>query len=203
MKKTEINQFTFFRSYYKALKNLPPEEIGEIVMIMGAFFFEDQEIPEDEGIKGSILELIRPILNKSKIKALAGQKGGKSKNIANDKQSESTFHAEAEQTNSETQPIKDKDREKDNDEDNEKDREKDGENNNLPVFTPPTLKEVKNYCWKIDAGIDLVDPEEFFDYYSANGWESNGRPIRDWKAVVRSWQRRARKKEEEAADEEC
>lgn len=31
------------------------------------------------------------------------------------------------------------------------------------------------------------DPDEIFDYYEAVGWEINGKPIKDWKAVVRRW----------------
>ena len=55
-------------------------------------------------------------------------------------------------------------------------------------FTPPTLEEVKAYCEERDNGID---PVAFFDFYEANGWVQGkqGKPLKDWKAAVRYWER--------------
>ena len=53
-------------------------------------------------------------------------------------------------------------------------------------FTPPTLEEVEAYC--LERGIN-IDPEYFMDYYTTNGWkQSNGNPVKDWKACVRTWE---------------
>ena len=52
---------------------------------------------------------------------------------------------------------------------------------------PPTLQEVKDYC---SERKNNVDAERFFDYYSANGWvQGKGKPIKDWKACIRTWER--------------
>ena len=54
-------------------------------------------------------------------------------------------------------------------------------------FTPPTLEEVMEYCKERNNGID---PIQFFDFYEANGWiQGKGKPIKDWKAAVRTWER--------------
>lgn len=54
-------------------------------------------------------------------------------------------------------------------------------------FVPPTLQEVKDYC---SERKNNVDAERFFDYYSANGWvQGKGKPIKDWKACIRTWER--------------
>ena len=54
-------------------------------------------------------------------------------------------------------------------------------------FCPPTLDEVKAYCLERN---NTVDAEKFFDYYTANGWvQGKGKPIKDWKACVRTWER--------------
>ena len=35
-----------------------------------------------------------------------------------------------------------------------------------------------------------VDAEMFIDYYEANGWvQGKGKPIKDWKACIRTWDR--------------
>ena len=52
----------------------------------------------------------------------------------------------------------------------------------------PTVDEVKAYCE--EAQID-IEAERFVDYYESQGWiKSNGRPVINWKATVRTWARR-------------
>lgn len=61
----------------------------------------------------------------------------------------------------------------------------------------PTLEEVKQYCAERK---NAVDPELFFDHYTANGWvQGRGKPLKDWKAAVRTWERNelGRKREAE------
>lgn len=56
-----------------------------------------------------------------------------------------------------------------------------------PRFTPPTVDEVRAYCQERGSS---VDPEKFVDFYSANGWkQGRNKPIVDWKAAVRTWER--------------
>ena len=53
-------------------------------------------------------------------------------------------------------------------------------------FYPPTLEELKKY---IADNKYNVDPERFIDYYTANGWTVGKNRMKDWKAVVRNWDR--------------
>ena len=54
-------------------------------------------------------------------------------------------------------------------------------------FTPPSVEEVRAYCQERNNGID---PEAFVDYYTARGWKyGQGKPVADWKASVRTWER--------------
>ena len=50
----------------------------------------------------------------------------------------------------------------------------------------PCLEEVFKYC-KERGGV--VDPQKWFDYYSANGWRVGRNPMKDWRAAVRTWER--------------
>lgn len=49
----------------------------------------------------------------------------------------------------------------------------------------PTLEEIKAYCKERN---NRVDPQRFFDYYSANGWMIGRSPMLDWRAAVRRWE---------------
>ena len=60
-------------------------------------------------------------------------------------------------------------------------------------FTPPTLEEVKAYCAERGG---KVDAENWYDWYSANGWKVGKNPMKDWKAAVRTWERGDRGKPE-------
>lgn len=66
-------------------------------------------------------------------------------------------------------------------------KEKKGNENNKYIFTAPTVEEVKAYCEERKNGID---PEYFVDYQTARNWIlSNGKQAKDWKAVIRTWEK--------------
>ena len=54
-------------------------------------------------------------------------------------------------------------------------------------FTPPTPGEVTEYCKERN---NSVDPAKLHDYYTSNGWRVGKIPMRDWKAAVRTWEKR-------------
>lgn len=78
------------------------------------------------------------------------------------------------------------------DEEVEVEREEDrGADKPLPRsrFVPPTVEEVQAYI--DEQGYTGVSAAAFVDYYTANGWvQGKGKPIKDWKAAVRTWARR-------------
>lgn len=60
-------------------------------------------------------------------------------------------------------------------------------------FTRPTLLEVKAYC---EERHNNIVPEQWYDFYEANGWKVGRNAMKDWKACIRSWERR--RQEEQA-----
>lgn len=56
-----------------------------------------------------------------------------------------------------------------------------------PRFTPPTMEEVAAYC--SERG-NSVDAERFCSFYQSNGWKVGKNPMKDWKAAVRTWEKR-------------
>ncbi len=54
-------------------------------------------------------------------------------------------------------------------------------------FIKPTVDEVSAYCLERDNG---VDAQKWFDFYTSKGWRVGSQPMKDWKAAVRTWERR-------------
>ena len=54
-------------------------------------------------------------------------------------------------------------------------------------FQRPTLGEVAEY---VKESSYHVDPQQFVDYYEANGWKVGRNAMKDWRAAVRQWERR-------------
>ena len=54
-------------------------------------------------------------------------------------------------------------------------------------FVPPTLDEVTDYC---NERHNKVDAERFIDFYSAKGWMVGKNKMKDWKACIRTWEKR-------------
>lgn len=61
------------------------------------------------------------------------------------------------------------------------------QNNKVYRFVPPTAEEVAAYCKERNNGIDA---ESFIDFYSSKGWKVGNTKMTDWKAAVRTWERR-------------
>lgn len=58
-------------------------------------------------------------------------------------------------------------------------------------FVKPTVEEVRAYC---EERQNNVDPEAFIDFYESKGWKVGNQPMKDWKAAVRTWERRDNKR---------
>jgi hypothetical protein len=54
-------------------------------------------------------------------------------------------------------------------------------------FIKPSLEEVEAYCKERN---NKINAEQFIDYYEANGWKVGKNSMKDWKAAVRTWERR-------------
>lgn len=57
-------------------------------------------------------------------------------------------------------------------------------------FIKPTIEQVKQYA--IEANLTKLGPYTFYDHFESNGWKVSGiSPMKDWKAAMRNWNRRA------------
>ena len=187
------DQFTFYRSFWEALKALPKKDQLPFVMAVCSYAFGEESKPITGHALASFL-LVKPILEKASKKAANGKRGGR-KPKANEKQTESKPEANEKQTGSNIEIEGEKEVEVD----------VEGEIENecsLPLYPPqggnapvkqkkgktPTVDEVREYCQLRKNGID---PEAFVDFYTARGWKyGQGKPVVDWQAAVRTWEKR-------------
>lgn len=86
------------------------------------------------------------------------------------------------QNDTETTPKR-----RNNNDNNENNINKKEGNKPQHVFTPPTLEEVAAYCKERNNGIDA---QAFIDFYTSKGWMIGKNKMKDWKAAVRTWERR-------------
>ena len=168
----ERSQFTFYRSYYEAVRELPKKEQCAVMLAICAYALDEEE-PNLTGTAKAIFSLVRPTLDASRRKAISGKAGGERK------QTESKTEASGKQT----------EREKENKNKNKNKKENECYTPKPPNgrFVPPTVEEVADYCK--DRG-NKVDPQQFVDHYTSNGWKVGGRgAMKDWKAAVRNWEK--------------
>ena len=57
----------------------------------------------------------------------------------------------------------------------------------MKMFVKPSVEEVRAYCQERN---NTIDPENFVDYYESNGWKVGKNSMKDWKACIRTWERR-------------
>ena len=57
----------------------------------------------------------------------------------------------------------------------------------LSHFVPPSVEEVQAYCVQRE---NRVDPERFVDFYESKNWFIGKNKMRDWRAAVRTWEKR-------------
>ena len=76
----------------------------------------------------------------------------------------------------------------------EKDNKRSAQNKR---FVPPTVDEVRAYCKERGNNIDA---ESFVDYYTSTGWLVGKKPMKDWKASVRTWERNERRQDNARPD---
>jgi hypothetical protein len=59
---------------------------------------------------------------------------------------------------------------------------------NQPIYKDrPSLDDVRSYCLDRKNG---VDPETFINFYESKGWMVGRNKMKDWRAAVRTWEKR-------------
>ena len=60
--------------------------------------------------------------------------------------------------------------------------------NKREFFKKPNVLEIKDYCLERNNNIDA---DSFFDFYESKNWFVGKNKMKDWKASIRTWERRS------------
>lgn len=197
----ERKQFTWYRSYYDALKEIPAEEFRAIVLAVCAYALDGEE-PELSGVARAIFTLIRPTLEVGRSKAENRSRAEQTSLSAEqtDNKREQTEN-KRKQTDNKRKQTDNKPEQTRKEKEKEKEREKESENDSYcsppppsgpKRFVPPTLAEVQSYVAERQSPLD---PQGFIDFYESKGWMVGKTPMKDWKAACRNaetWERWSR-----------
>lgn len=157
----------FYRSFYDALKNIPPDERLKVYDAIMEYGMYDRD-PDLDGVALAIFLLAKPQID------------------ANNKRYENGCKAKNKRTVSETEANVKQDLSETGAKEKEKEKEKVKVKDNNKIFKPPTVEDVRAYC--TERG-NSVDPQSFVDFYESKGWMIGKNKMKDWKVAVRTWER--------------
>lgn len=120
----ERDSIVFYRSFYEAIKNLPPEEFKKCAMALMEYGLNGNE-PETEGIERTVYIMAKPQIDKNNQRYTNGKNGGRKTN-----QTETEQKSKRNQTETKTEKVKPNDNDNVNVNDNVNENVNVNENDN-------------------------------------------------------------------------
>ena len=205
-------QFTFYRSYYDAIRVLPKRDQAAVLLAVCAYALDGEE-PDLNGTASAIFALILPTLDAGRRKAEGGKKGSPSKDSIKipERCKKDTVKEKEKEKSAPSSPLSsplssspDPIISPPYNPPNTPAKEKKKENpptcvltNTAPqgaeiekaqgvMFHPPTVEMVAAYC--TERG-NRVDAQTFVEFYASKGWMIGKNRMKDWRAAVRTWEK--------------
>ena len=181
-----LESFNAYHSYLTAIEPLNDAERGRLFTAL-LTYSSTGEVPDLRGNERFVFPQMKWQIDRDKSsyndfcarQSENGKKGGRPK--------KPTVNFETQETQAFFEKPK-KAIDKDKDKDKDKDISPNGDKGKRAArFVPPTVDEVAAYCQ--ERGND-VDPERFVDFYACKGWCVGKNPMKDWRAAVRTWEKR-------------
>lgn len=142
----------------------------------------------------AVLTAIRPVMETSRSRIVAGGSGGKAASKPESKRASET--GSKTQSKAASNDASKPESKRANEEEEEEELGKGiKERGKAARFRAPSPAEVAEYAQQFaaDKGLDLTaldfDPERFVDFYAQKGWMVGRSHMKDWKATVRNWLR--------------
>lgn len=151
----------------------------------------------------AVLTAIRPVMETSRSRIVAGGNGGKSSsNDASKAESKRPSKPQSKSGSKTSSELASKAESKRTSEEEVGRGIKEEGKAGAARFRAPSPEEVAEYAsaYAASKGIDLAstdfDPERFVDFYAQKGWMVGKSRMKDWKASVRNWVRTSKPKHE-------
>ena len=142
-------QFTFYRSYYEALKDLPEKERAKVLFAILDYALDEQTPNELTGVCSACFKLIRPTLDSGRIKAA----NRKNKTKTNEEQNGNETETKPEQKRKEKEGEKEGECEKER----EGESEYDSSNPQTPLdLTDDELREIRQEQAEVETAARRV-----------------------------------------------
>ena len=181
-----LESFNAYHSYLTAIEPLNDAERGRLFTAL-LTYSSTGEVPDLRGNERFVFPQMKWQIDRDKgsyddfcaRQSENGKKGGRPKKppVNSETQKTQAFFEKPKKANN-----KDKDKDKDKDISFPPDGVKDSARAHRP-----TVEEVAAYCR--ERG-NSVDAERFVDFYASKGWKVGNQPMKDWKACVRTWEKR-------------
>ncbi len=178
--------FVIYRETLDIIAFLPEESAGKVLKAAADLFRSGAE-PEDLDLSESMaFSLIRRDIQKAFTRH--EEVCERNKRIAESRRSKppavTNGHDSSPVVTKETEP--EQEQEPEPEQELEPEQERKGKESSAR-FTPPSVDDVRAYCR--ERG-NYVDPQTFVDFYAAKGWVVGRTKMKDWRAAVRTWERR-------------
>lgn len=174
-----LESFVFYRSFRDAIAEMSDENKLATLLAICDYALYGREPKLKDAMSRAVFTVARPSIDANRERRVNGKKGGRPKKETSGFDEENHRFSKMESTETETVS-----------------ESVSGANMakppRAPRFSPPSLSEIEEYC---RARGKIVDAQSFFDFYSAKNWMIGKNKMRDWKAAVRTWERRVEKKE--------
>lgn len=206
--------YMLYRGWNPLFENLPKEQLGELFYAICCYQSGKEYTIENPLIKG-VFEMVlmqfkkdeEKYISNCEAKAKNGKKGAESRwqddnNNTSENGKNGKCHSEDgkngkcyfSHNEEKTEMAKMAIEEEEEDKEEDKEEEEVEEVPTVPKkrearkrFSPPSAAEVREYCRERE---NTVDAESFVDFYAAKGWKVGNAPMKDWKAAVRTWEKR-------------
>lgn len=181
------DSIVFYRSFYEAVKTLPPEDFKKTIQAIMEYGLNDVE-PETNGVEKTVFLLVKPQIDANNRRYENGKRGGSSSKG----KSETKPEPKANQSGTKVEPNVNQNGTKHEPNVNVNVNVNDNVKENTlksvkeKRFAPPTLENVMGYCQEMGYSIDT---QRFIDFYESKGWMVGKNKMKDWKAAVRNWAR--------------
>lgn len=172
--------FVMYDEWTPLFLSLPAEKAGELIQAVFRYRDSGDTEPQDRTVN-AMFQMIKARMDDDA--ARYETRCAKNKAIAIERERNRTNVHEREPNV--TDSDSDSDSNKDIKEKEIKERER------RVIFVRPTVEDVRAYCLERKNN---VDAQTFVDFYSAKGWKVGSAPMKDWKACVRTWEKREKPK---------